>query len=75
MEMTEQEEHEIRQYVESQTSDRENEVQLVQRVGRRRAQAPVVLRCHKAKPFSQVDGLPLQLPASNAVFQRGPGDR
>jgi hypothetical protein len=35
----------------------------------------VVLRCHKAKPFSQVDGLPLQLPASNAVFQRGPGDR
>jgi hypothetical protein len=36
VEMTEQEEHEIRQYVESQTSDRENEVQLVQRVGRRR---------------------------------------
>ncbi len=36
MEMTEQEEREIRQYVASQTSDRENEVQLVQRVGRRR---------------------------------------
>jgi hypothetical protein len=36
VEMTEQEEHEIRQYVESQTSDQENEVQLVQRVGRRR---------------------------------------
>ena len=36
MEMTEQEEHEIRQYVESQTSDPDNEVQLVQRVGRRR---------------------------------------
>jgi len=31
--MTETEEHEIRQYVESQTSDRDNEVQLVQRVG------------------------------------------
>ena len=36
VEMTEQEEHEIRQYVESQTADRDNEVQLVQRVGRRR---------------------------------------
>ncbi len=36
MEMTEQEEREIRQYVESQTADRDNEVQLVQRVGRRR---------------------------------------
>ena len=36
VEMTEQEEREIRQYVASQTSDRENEVQLVQRVGRRR---------------------------------------
>jgi hypothetical protein len=30
METTETEEHEIRQYVESQTTDRDNEVQLVQ---------------------------------------------
>lgn len=36
MEMTEQEEREICQYVSSQTPDKENEVQLVQRVGRRR---------------------------------------
>ena len=36
VEMTEQEEHEIRQYVGSQTADRDNEVHLVQRVGRRR---------------------------------------
>ena len=35
MEMTEQEEREIRQYVESQTAD-DNSVRLVQRVGRRR---------------------------------------
>jgi hypothetical protein len=34
--MTEQEEREIRQYVESQTSDQENGVHLVQRVGKRR---------------------------------------
>jgi hypothetical protein len=34
--MTEQEEHEIRQYVESQTRDRGNGVRLVQRVGKRR---------------------------------------
>ena len=36
MEMTEQEESEIRHYVESQTSDVENKAQLIQRVGRRR---------------------------------------
>ncbi len=36
MDMTEQEEHGIRQYVETQTSDPENDVRLVQRVGRRR---------------------------------------
>jgi hypothetical protein len=36
VELTEQEEREIRQYVRSQISDSENEVQLVQRVGRRR---------------------------------------
>ena len=36
MEMTEQEEREIRQYVESQTHDEANPVRLVQRVGRRR---------------------------------------
>lgn len=35
----------------------------------------VVLRWHKAKPFAQVDGLPLQLPACNSVFRRGDGDR
>src|SRR5665213_2047882 len=36
VDMTEQEEREIRQYVESQTADRDNKVRLVQRVGRRR---------------------------------------
>ena len=36
MEMTEQEEREVRQYVESQTSDPEDQVRLVQQVGRRR---------------------------------------
>lgn len=36
LEMTEQEETEIRQYVESQTRDSANRVRLVQRVGRRR---------------------------------------
>ena len=34
--MTEQEEREIRQYVESQTHDEDDPVRLVQRVGRRR---------------------------------------
>jgi hypothetical protein len=36
VELTEQEEREIRQYVTSQTPDKDNEVRLVQRVGRRR---------------------------------------
>lgn len=36
MEMTEQEEREVRQYVESQTSDPDDHVRLVQHVGRRR---------------------------------------
>ncbi len=35
----------------------------------------VVLRCHKAKPFAQVDGLPVHLPAPNTVIRRGTGDR
>ena len=35
----------------------------------------VVLRCHKAKPFAQVDGSRLELPAPNTVVRRGTGDR
>jgi hypothetical protein len=35
----------------------------------------VVLRCHKAKPFSQVDGVPVSLPPPNTVVRRGHGDR
>ncbi len=44
--------------------------------GRSRAVTPtVVLRWHKAKPFSQVDSLPVRLPAPNTVIRRGTGDR
>ena len=35
----------------------------------------VVLRCHKTKPFAQVDGLPVSLPPPNTVVRTGPGDR
>jgi hypothetical protein len=34
-----------------------------------------VLRCHKAKPFAQVDGLTLKLPPPNTVTRLGTGDR
>ena len=34
-----------------------------------------VLRCHKAKPFAQVNGLTVQLPPPNTVTRRGTGDR
>jgi hypothetical protein len=35
----------------------------------------VVLRCQKAKPFAQVDGLPVCFPAPNTVTRKGAGDR
>lgn len=35
----------------------------------------VVLRCQKAKPFAEVDGLPVRLPSPNTVVRKGPGDR
>ena len=35
----------------------------------------VVLKCHKANPFAQVDGLPVRLPAPNTVIRQGPGNR
>jgi hypothetical protein len=34
-----------------------------------------VLRCHKAKPFAQVDGAQMLLPPPNTVVRRGIGDR
>jgi hypothetical protein len=41
----------------------------------KRAYPVVVLRCHKAKPFTQVEGLPVSLPPPNTVVRQGPGDR
>jgi hypothetical protein len=35
----------------------------------------VVLGCHKAKPFAQVDGPPMSVPGPNTVIHRGGGDR
>jgi hypothetical protein len=35
----------------------------------------VVLRCHKAKPFAQVEGVAVHMPPPNMVVRQGPGDR